>query len=1716
MDSGHQPDTLTRGSSPEPEILQEQPLDTNMENSVEEPSQHANEGEPVDEQSDAMSAEIISENNDIPGEKNENFEPLPEIVEPADVGADLEVSNPPSSTGRQFTTPLKSLPPLKDIEHITTPKSFGVARDADFTGPVRSSPMAQHANSIQLQDLAEAEEDAFDATANDTFASNSVLPKQHDVQDDVSADLTAAATFLDVDPSALLASASHFVAKLAQRAQKLHGLQSELSFFKLNLEQVNQLQLKKFEQFQEKLDKLSQANAALALENEKLNGNLQLKDSHIAELRQKSAVIADKLYKLENSHQESDSSHAMALGSKDQEIYRLNEQITQLTRSSIDQGQKLSDLVKELNEVTNEKFVAKLDLSKATNELSYIKTQKEWYENQLKAVQSKYTDLIKRHDSDYLRDSSKISSLTSQNENLVALKESLSEQVKELETTKELLVSKITSLESKSEVQSIKYSKELSLKDEQIELLNIQLNERSDRVTQLEEYASDIKSSSAASVSSLMKELSEKDDKIAELVEKLRRTEDALDSELHKETELPKLAPSAEMILQNGASGISLSKLYTEFNHIKKELVLERSQKDKLAVQLQMFVAELESKKPAIANYRNQIQHYEESLKEMLDKLESVRLDKVESEKECNRLRTRLGSYELELETVKQLTKDLGRQLCYYLIHSKIRDGNEDPLSLSERKAIDQILIKSGNKDNKLESDTDQLITERLVGFADIVELQKKNEELLVAVRLLGKQLEEKDHEPNGLEAAAVEEARDAILTLQSELESMSVKYDACVKERDLLKSLQDTLGSAEGSAEAKSLRSANSELRAKLAESETSINTFRAQSEQRVKDINEKLSQLANDNESLKMNLAASKHSSELSESRLESTGKFLENVKKELEYARKETTFWKDQASKQEELLVAKSNELRDSEKKLFELSTVSNNLLTEKEVSAMLQKSLKEEVQQLKKDKDQLNSFVFNLQTLLKEREDSSNDLSRKLSQSVENYQSLQEKLNEKEEKIMILSSQSDLALKSQNAKLEQVNELSQKLLEARSKLSEKTALIERLQSARQSSQPHSNNSAAEVSRTPASNGDPQIHPSEYEDLKLALKLAEMQVTEFSAIAKGAEEALVTANQSYDQYKSTTDEKLRELEEEKQELIEELEAAKTSLSSIQDQAREAEKSFTAQLQELRTQAQENARKANSFDELKNDYDNKISVLNHDLSNQASVAEDLQKRYDAKLSETELLNRQLAKLKDDKNDLELKIADVSLEMEKYKLELVSRDETIAEQKASEQDELSKLQIKIKDLQYQYDLAMNQIELSQSVAGPEGGDENLRQVVSFLRAEKDAAEAKARSVSENVELLTSQVESLTAELNASKSQILRLQNVKFELDETNKDHQRLTEQLEQLNILRESNMTLRNENKMNLDRIVELETELKDLQKLAKQADTSPSDQVELRQQEIRLLTEENERLKNQLNNNEEHKNLMQRFENLKAEFKSKLLGHRSKNRELEKQLNDLKENYDKVQAEMSELKAQDTQSVSLLKSQLLEVNAAKADAERQYAEELKAAQEKFDLELKAAKESLEQQSKSNASTENFEQKLEAAVQARMKAEAENLQSLSKSEAEEIKRSVTREYEDKIKTINDDFAKKLEEEKAKALAAAEKKHEFRVKILNRKVEKLERDQKQGITPDPVPDREPKNSSSAGDQGSNPEHGEGDEQKGKKRQQPQSGPLPVNFKRSKD
>ena len=825
---------------------------------------------------------------------------------------------------------------------------------------------------------------------------------------------------------------------------------------------------------------------------------------------------------------------------------------------------------------------------------------------------------------------------------------------------------------------------------------------------------------------------------------------------------------------------------------------------------------------------------------------------------------------------------------------------------------------------------------------------------------------------------------------------------------------------------------------------------------------------------ERLRAEVASAKHAAQLAESRLVHAQSVAESTQKMAEHVRSEVEFWKRQAAKQEEMLVAKSNALRDEEQRVGEVGGRLHDAQVEREQLSAAHDALRAEIERVRADKMQLGTFVASLQALLAEREASAQDLTSKLLQSLVNYQTLQERISEKDERIQVLSAQAELALKAQNLKLEQVGQLSQRMLEAKTQLGEKSTQVEQCRRDLEQCRRELERRKSRTSPDDAAVFDgASVLRLEYEDVKAALSDAEQQVHEFSGIARAAEDALQSAAASHAEYKTTMEQTVRALENDKQALAGSVGAKEADANALRDTIRVSEDRFRAELLQLQAQLQETAYKAQAYDDMKRDMERQLDAVAADLRNQVTLHSDLAQRCDAKAHEAEQLNEQVARQKDEMAAVQGAAAEAAEQLRRAREQKAAAEAVLGEKQAAHDEELQAAKARITDLECQYNLALNQVELQAkaAVSGADSGADDtdmrdeLRQVVRFLRREKDSAGARAEQLAHDAQTLRTELDRVSFELATAKAQQARLETHKVNVDASAQEHARLMEQLDQLNLLRESNVTLRAQGQELQRRAEAAEAALR--AKEQKSAAPASGNTAAVQEQEMRLVHEENERLRERLAGNEDYKQLMQRFENLKAEFKTKLQAHRNKNKELERQ----------IEARDAEAqKAPETEKeMAMLKDQTAKLAAEKDSAVKKLAAEKDAALRKVEDEKNVAKKLAAEKDAALKKLADVELRLDKAADADAENiadfDAERKKLAAASDAE--KKRLAAEHDKKIAALQEKFEERLAREKKSVEASAEKKCEFKLRVLNRKLERFERDRKEREGKRPLPGGKP-------------------------------------------
>ena len=1518
---------------------------------------------------------------------------------------------PPASDKQQYTTPSKSLPPLKDQETITTPKLFDVAPDNEHselynsTQEVASSPIR-----------------------------NDILPHTHDGGILEGESKTALSKFLSIDENTLHGVKNrHILNALVAKAHEFEKLQTQNNQIKSKLEETFTNSRNTISSLQEKYSEADNSLLTLRDENAQLTSKLKKQEVKVKELELSNQQLSVQVSEYKRLSSEK-ALELRELNEKQsyQEIKHM-EKLEELSSANVAQSKKLNQITMEYNRSENEKFAISLQLTKATNEANFLKDQKLWYDEQLKSAQLNYTSLLQKYESEQSQSESKVNRLSVKSESLEQLVKRHEKTISDLEASLKTESAKKSATESKLRSVESKIIEESNANQDLLELTKLQSEQRATRIEQLEAYSEELKRKADENIDVLNSTISSQEKLIDELEEKLERMESALNAQIGDKERILDSNDDSEL------SRISLPNLFAEYNHVKKQLTVERIQREKLEKELENFVIELDARKPAIANYKDQIQFYETLVSELNVKIDRLRADNVALEKDCKKLKSTGVDYENEIISLKQVVKDLGRQICYFLIHSHIRDNNDEPLALIERSKIEKILDRTGNFDESFESDSDKLVSERLLTFKNIIELRQKNQDLLTAVRQLTRKLENSEEESNNLQA--IEEAQEAIMTLDSELEGANAKLIAVTSERDALRKLNTKM--ADGVVGVNQ-SVPNIELTKKIEEYESVIKKMKEESADTLKKANEELEKVKQTKNELATQLSVANKSLELTEVRLSTTQKSIDLAVAEKSQVKSELAFWSKQAQKLEDQLRQKSQDLRELQANLAQNNTLLATLQQEKDFANRMQLSLNNELTSLREDKMKLNDLVVNLQAMLRERDDSIKEITAKLNDSTEAAQNLQRKLNEREERLQTLSNQSEKTFKAQNTKLEQINDLSLQLLHLKNEVSEKDKRIVEL-------------NARLKDATLNAYSKPEV-----KQLQEDLKSAGDRLVGLTKLVNDKETAIADKVKTFHEEKTSWEAKYAELAKERKDADDEITTLK---KANDDKAQELEKEkekFVADYNALQRKFIEVEGKAVKFDSLERIYEDRLDDANGKLENEKKTVVVLQSKLDMEAEKNTSLAEEIKTIKDKVVNNEYIITLLKQEKEIINKKLKDLEGELSVSRLDLENERNLAKTKRAELEDQNRLLLDRLELGgTSENGEDGESNNVKQVIEYLRREKEGSDTKLSAVEEENSNLKVKIESMEREITTLHS--LKDNIGTLNLSGNEKEQNQLASQLQQINNLKEHTNDLAYEIKRKDAELAKLKTDftkLKNELDTVKQSSQTQNNQVGIDQQKLRLLEEENARLKaistNALAKKPEEpkgpppeiirmQEQMDKLKN-KANDRIKTLKqeHATREKEIidskEKELKQLKDKIDTLQSkQVSPSGAQDLKVQRKVEELNKQLNVLKEENGGLIREKNELVKKLFALEAKLKTEF-------NKEKEELRKSLESSAT----GGSDSNVSLTKYN----------ELQQLLDKTRNEVQQRIEQEKTKTTQEVEKKFEFKMKMLTRKVEKYEAESK--------------------------------------------------------
>lgn len=345
-------------------------------------------------------------------------------------------------------------------------------------------------------------------------------------------------------------------------------------------------------------------------------------------------------------------------------------------------------------------------------------------------------------------------------------------------------------------------------------------------------------------------------------------------------------------------------------------------------------------------------------------------------------------------------------------------------------------------------------------------------------------------------------------------------------------------------------------------------------------------------------------------------------------------------------------------------------------------------------------------------------------------------------------------------------------------------------------------------------------------ELEVAKSELQLAKEQVETFTSISQASEERLAEMNSTYDTYKQDMETKFQEAQNK-------LEKAEADRASLQEKLSEVSAALTETQEKMDSQIEEfnSAKKLyeTQMESLKQNEEQalrSVAGIKADLSRQAKAIKDAQDNYEREVMAHSASLQQLNTLKQ---------GNAALKSE--------RDHAISQHRASEESKAaanqafenvkSKLEQDIREMEQRVEdlltqnkllhsqfeqLSLSKTQFSDTETLGESSDKavsDLAEVIKFLRREKEIVETKLQISLQESERSRLQLEHLQKSLDENRIILEEERKRNLDASGSERKHKELLEKIEQANLLRESNITLRTQLESSQARIATLESKL-------------------------------------------------------------------------------------------------------------------------------------------------------------------------------------------------------------------------------------------------------------------------------------------------------------
>ncbi|RVD80964.1 uncharacterized protein DFL_008847 [Arthrobotrys flagrans] len=1127
------------------------------------------------------------------------------------------------------------------------------------------------------------------------------------------------------------------------------------------------------------------------------------------------------------------------------------------------------------------------------------------------------------------------------------------------------------------------------------------------------------------------------------------------------------VSPAAHAIVMSQKSGMSLTEVYTDYSAVKRELEAANNRNQRLQESFDELIHELEDKGPEFENQKAELDRAAEEIVILSELLQEANHNNERGTKELKSLKKQLKEDTKQIESLKQQIRDSGSQIQFLLAEVQHLSQGMGPMSAADQARFRKMAVQNISM-GLPQTDTDRLISERLVVFANIKELQEQNSELLRAARAVGKQLEDHEEqmrmEAEGAKTRELQEMQQTLEGMRDEIRNLEKRAETFVRERDMFRRMlqhrnqlpAEMQADNETNAMRQSTRTEpettdKTDYGQLLRELQQSFDQYKMEASTDQKTLREQATAVQNEKNELQIQVTRASGQLELAASRYEMLNGNLEMMNSENRELRKRNQELSDLHAKLDLRSQQIEQELVENRSILDSVRNDNVKLKAEKDLWKNIEERLSKDNDNLVSERAQLKSTISSLQAMQTEKEqleiESKRRLTTQLGRLEGELESTKKRLADEVEETRKLQLRRDTEATAAQKKIDEVNaalaSAREGMVAAKTTQDHLQSRVDELQISLKAAeekisvlQPQNNLNTEEEALSREQ--DLQIEMSELtRNLELAradLESARADVEKYKEISQSSEDALESINASHETYVQDTEQQLEEksskiqdLEQRVQEITAELQASNEELSNLRQEQAESVRIKDDQLKLQESEI------ASLKEEVKSQV---VTSKRHqdDLKRQAQIAQEAQQSYEQELMKHAQAADALQKIRTEYTNLKMQVHAFKTEAETAKSMLESSTTSWETQKETYEKEIKDVRGRCDDLIKQNKLVHDQFEVvSQQIADlqkdreraigelaiatSDQSLEELREVITYLRREKEIVDVQ-------LELQTQEAKRLKVQLDHTRKQLDEVRVTLSEERARETEAMRLATQNEEikqkmgeLTVIRESNVTLRAERDKFAGMVEQLRKEAADLRAKMEPLEekiTMLEGDVEVKDGQMKLLQEDNERWKARTNQ------ILQKYDRIDpAELEALKDQLKSVQEELQETQAKLAASETQLRASGTEIQTKSAEAADLLAKEgvkwkarldkLVAETKEKLAARRQLIEEQK-------REITELKQTLEQtQAAATSSSANSEEALNharAALETEKNALQQQFQTQQTQQAGEIQR-LTKELAD-------------------------------------------------------------------------------------------------------